>query len=644
MTFAFGTEQKVLTLEFDGEASVKLSSLKGVHEIESLKHHSPSEIHRTETDNAARSEPNAPHVLQPDTNSSGEDERKTPQTDIVEPSQPVDCEEVYFLMGGMVARDANPLTPEELEALPQEYHDLKAVFSKADSERLPEHRPYDIGIDMVPGSKPPFGPIYNLNTQELATLKQYIDESLTKGHIRMSKASCGAPVLFVKKKDGSLRLCVDYRSLNAITVKDKYPLPLIDNLIERLSQAKVFTALDLRGAYNLVRVREGDEWKTSFRTRYGQFEYLVMPFGLTNAPAVFQRLMNDVFRELLDDFVVIYLDDLLIFSRSHEEHVKHVRKVLQILLNNDLYCKFSKCEFHRDSVAFLGYVVSSAGLSMNMQKVACILAWDPPKTRTALQSFLGFANYYRRFIAGYSKMVKPLTSLTKRDSVYKWTEEAQAAFENVKQSFTSAPLLRHADMTKPFVLETDASQFAMGGVLSQRDESGKLLPVAFYSSQLKGSELNWPIHDKELYAIVSAFRVWRHYLKGTPHTTTVYSDHRNLSYFMAKNLVNDRHIRWSMELSDANFVINYRPGTTMGKADALSRRDELKPIDENRKVLQLLPASKIGNANLEPKISYEFAAMHSSSCGAFSLESRTRLLSEIAKCHDVFVYKINLKG
>ena len=203
----------------------------------------------------------------------------------------------------------------------------------------------------------------------MTVLKDYIEESLRKGHIRPSNSPCGAPVLFVKKKDGSLRLCVDYRALNAITVRDRYPLPLIDNLIDQLRVAVIFTALDLRGAYNLVRVRHGDEWKTAFRTRYGQYEYLVMPFGLTNAPAVFQRLMNDLFRDYLDQFVVVYLDDILVFSKRQEDHVEHVRIVLKVLLDNGLYCKFSKCEFHVETVEFLGYVIGKGGVSMNQKKV-----------------------------------------------------------------------------------------------------------------------------------------------------------------------------------------------------------------------------------------------------------------------------------
>jgi hypothetical protein len=215
--------------------------------------------------------------------------------------------------------------------IPKQYEGFKDVFEKKNADMLPEHRPYDCAIDLHEGMQPPFGPIYNLSQIELAELRKYIDENLAKNFIRHSKSSAGAPILFVKKKDGSLRMCVDYRGLNKITKKNRYPLPLISGLLEQLGRAKIFTKIDLRGAYNLVRIKEGDEWKTAFRTRYGHFEYNVMPFGLTNAPAVFQHMMNDIFREHLDDFVVIYLDDILIFSKNEEEHKKHVRLVLEKL-------------------------------------------------------------------------------------------------------------------------------------------------------------------------------------------------------------------------------------------------------------------------------------------------------------------------
>ena len=517
------------------------------------------------------------------------------------------------------------LTVDELKRLPESYHDLVEVFSKSESEKLPAHRPYDISIDLMEGKQPTWGPLYNLSENELTVLKDYIEESLRKGHIRPSNSPCGAPVLFVKKKDGSLRLCVDYRALNAITVRDRYPLPLIDNLIDQLRVAVIFTALDLRGAYNLVRVRHGDEWKTAFRTRYGQYEYLVMPFGLTNAPAVFQRLMNDLFRDYLDQFVVVYLDDILVFSKRQEDHVEHVRIVLKVLLDNGLYCKFSKCEFHVETVEFLGYVIGKGGVSMNQKKVEVIMNWKVPSSKTEVQSFIGFANYYRRFIREFAKLARPLHQLTKKDTLFIWTDAAQEAFETLKHRFVTAPILIYANPKKQFIVETDASNFAIGCVLSQYGDDNLIHPVAFYSCKLSDTETRWPIHDKELYGIIVAFRQWRRYLRGTTEPVLVYTDHRNLQYFMSKNLVNDRQIRWSMELSDYRFVINYRPGSSMGKADALSRQAEYKlPVDKKKIFSQLISPESVGDYSLS-------CANRQATLSAVSALPRSSLLHELAK-------------
>ena len=250
-------------------------------------------------------------------------------------------------------------------SIPEQYKDFEDVFLKKNADILPEHRPYDCAIDLEEGAQPHFGLIYNLSQTELAELRKYIDENLSKNFIRHSKSPAGAPILFVKKKDGSLRMCVDYRGLNKVKKKNRYPLPLISGLLEQLGSAKVFTKIDLRGAYNLVRIKEGDEWKTAFRTRYGHFEYNVMPFGLTNAPAVFQHMMNDIFREHLDDFIVIYLDDILIFSKNEEDHEKHVRLVLEKLRERGLYAKLEKCLFHQTEMKFLGLIATTEGLKMD---------------------------------------------------------------------------------------------------------------------------------------------------------------------------------------------------------------------------------------------------------------------------------------
>jgi hypothetical protein len=306
--------------------------------------------------------------------------------------------------------------PTSTNPLPEKYKDFQDVFDKQQADILPEHRQYDCPIDLKPGTQPPFGPLYGLSEPELKALKEYLEENLDKGFIRPSKSPASSPILFVKKKDGSLRLCVDYRGLNSITIRNRYPLPLIPELLDRLRTAKIYTKLDLRGAYNLVRIRPGDEWKTAFRTRYGLFEYLVMPFGLTNAPAVFQHLMNDIFRDYLDVFVVAYLDDILIFSETPEEHTQHVKLVLERLHQHKLYAKLEKCSFDQDHVEFLGYVISPHGIEMDPAKVDTITKWQTPSSVNDVQTFLGFANFYRRFIGAFSKLVTPLTQLTKKSN------------------------------------------------------------------------------------------------------------------------------------------------------------------------------------------------------------------------------------
>ena len=387
---------------------------------------------------------------------------------------------------------------------------------------------------------------------------------------------CGAPILFVKKKDGSLRMCVDYHGLNKITIKNRYPLPLIFGLLDQLGRANVYTKIDLRGAYNLVHIKEGDEWKTAFRTRYGHFEYNVMPFGLTNAPAIFQHLMNDVFREFLDDFVICYLDDILIFSKNEEDHEKYVWLVLEKLRNAGLYAKLEKCVFHQSQVEFLGFIISGEGLFMDPKKIQTVFEWKRPTTVRDVQCFLGFANFYRIFIQDYSKIAARLTRLTCKDKL-EWSMEADQAFEILKMTFTSAPILIHSNFQKPFFLESDASDYALGAVLSQHGEDGRLHLVAFHSRKFTAAKINYEIHNKELLAIVDSFQEWRHFLEGAQHPIIVHTDHKNLEYFMSAKVLNRRQARWSILLSHFNFIITYRPGSQQVHSDALSRRTYLAP-------------------------------------------------------------------
>ncbi|KAJ1580042.1 hypothetical protein NDA15_005038 [Ustilago hordei] len=422
--------------------------------------------------------------------------------------------------------------------IPKPYQHLRDVFDEVEADKLPHHTEHDLHLELIEGGKPPQGPLYLKGPKEMSELRRYLDENLEKGFIRPSKSPARSPVLFVPKKDGGLRLCVDYRGLNEITVKNRAPLPLIEEQLFLLRKARIYTKLDLRAAYNLIRIAKGDEWKTAFGTQLGLYEYLVMPFGLANAPAHFQSFINDIFRDIIGVYVVVYLDDFLIFSDTEEVHVKHVTEVLTRLRSNRLFAKLSKCEFHTKTVEFLGYIIKPTGIEMDPEKVRTVKEWPMPESIHDIQRFLGFANFYRRFIAHFARIAKPLTALVKpieRFKKFELPEEAQQAFHKLIQAFTSAGVLQHFDYHLPTRLETDASDFAIAGVLKQEHE-GRWHPVAFYSRKMSSAEKNYEIHDKELLAV-------------------------------------------------------YRPGDKGGEPDALTRRTDMQPAGEEQdhNVRQLLP-------------------------------------------------------
>ena len=459
-------------------------------------------------------------------------------------------------------------------SVPAEYADFADVFEEKNSQVLPPHRPgVDHEIPLISGAKPVYGPIYNLSETELQALKEYIDYKVSIGHIRPSKSPFGSPVLFVKKPDGSLRLCVDYRKLNEITIKNRYALPLMSELFDRLKSAKYYTRLDMQDAYNQLRIAPGDEYKTAFRTRYGHYEYLVMPFGLTNAPASFQAYANDCLHEFLDVFCLVYLDDVLIFSETLDEHVTHVKRVLQRLREYGLTCKLRKCDFHATTVSFLGFIISPNGISMEPDRVAAITEWPMPTSIEDIQTFLGFANFYRRFIEGYSRITAPITSLLRKNQRFNWSSQAQAAFDELKRRFTTAPVLRHFDPKLPIRVHTDASSFAISGILSQLHDDSQWHPVAFFSRKCIPAECNYGTPDLEMLAIVESMRHWRHYLEGAHHKIQVLSDHKNLTTFMSTKVLNRRQARWAELLADYDFVLIHTPGKS-NPADGPSRRPD----------------------------------------------------------------------
>uniref|UniRef100_A0A8K9UZ16 Gypsy retrotransposon integrase-like protein 1 n=1 Tax=Oncorhynchus mykiss TaxID=8022 RepID=A0A8K9UZ16_ONCMY len=346
----------------------------------------------------------------------------------------------------------------------------------------------------------------------------------------------------------------------------------MSSAFEILQGARFFTKLDLRNAYHLVRIREGDEWKTAFNTPLGHFEYRVLPFGLANAPAVFQALVNDVLRDMLNIFVFVYLDDILIFSPSLQIHVQHVRRVLQRLLENCLFVKAEKCTFHASSVTFLGSVISAEGIKMDPAKVQAVIDWPAPKSRIELQRFLGFANFYRRFIRNFGQVAAPLTALTSVKTCFKWSVSAQGAFDLLKNRFTSAPILVTPDVSRQFVVEVDASEVGVGAILSQRSLSDdKVHPCAYFSHRLSPSERNYDVGNRELLAIRLALGEWRQWLEGATVPFVVWTDHRNLEYIRSAKRLNARQARWALFFARFEFVISYRPGSKNTKPDALSR-------------------------------------------------------------------------
>ena len=473
------------------------------------------------------------------------------------------------------------MSMEELRRLvPPEYHKWIEVWNPRKANQLPPHRSINHAIDLHPGSTPPAKRAYGMSRDQAAVVKEYIDEMLGKGYIRPSTSPYAAPVLIVKKPDGGLRICVDYRALNAVTIKNRNAPPLIRETLAKLCAARIYSKFDIIAAFNEIRIKEGHEEKTAFLTRYGLFEYVVMPFGLCNAPGTFQTFINEVLREHLDVFCTAYLNDILIYSGTKEEHVQHVRKVLQKLQTAGLFLDINKCEFHTTEVRYLGLIITTQGLKMEPQKINAIVTWQPPRGLRDVQAFLGFANFYRRFINNYSKLAAPLSNLTrsekKKDFQYPWKvgSPEDLAFEGLKKAFTTAPVLAHFDPDKETWVESDASDYVVAAVLSQKDEQGELKPVAYMSKKMSPQECNYEIYDKELLAIIRAFEEWHPELAGTPveEPINVLTDHKNLEYFMSSKQLNRRQARWAEFLSEFNFRITYRPGKQGTKPDSLTRR------------------------------------------------------------------------
>ncbi|GJU29488.1 putative reverse transcriptase domain-containing protein [Tanacetum coccineum] len=412
---------------------------------------------------------------------------------------------------------------------------------------LPLVRQVEFQINLIPGATPVARAPYRLAPSEMQELSNQLQELADRGFIRPSTSPWGAPVLFVKKKDRSFRMCIDYWELNKLTVKNRYPLPRIDDLFDQLQGSSVYSKIDLRSGYHQLRVKDEDIPKTAFRTRYGHYEFQVMPFGLTNAPAVFMDLMNRVCKPYLDKFVIVFIDDILIYSRNKEEHANHLRIILELLKKEKLYAKFSKCDFWIHIVQFLGHLIDSQGLHV-----------DPAKIEA-------------RFIEGFSKIAKSLTELTQKNKKYIWGEDQESAFQLLKQKLCEAPILALPEGNNNFVVYCDASYQGLGAVLMQKEKV-----TAYASRQLKPYEENYTTHDLELGEVVFALKIWRHYLYGTK--CIVFTDHKSLQHILDQKELNMRQRRWLELLADYDCEIRYYPRKANVIADALRRKERIKPL------------------------------------------------------------------
>uniref|UniRef100_A0A2N9F6N0 Reverse transcriptase n=1 Tax=Fagus sylvatica TaxID=28930 RepID=A0A2N9F6N0_FAGSY len=432
---------------------------------------------------------------------------------------------------------------------------------------LPPMRDIQHVVDLVPGASLPNRAAYRMAPKEKEELHRQVQELLDKGYIRHSISPCAVPALLTPKKDGSWRMCIDSRAINKITIKYRFPIPRLDDMLDNLAGSKIFSKVDLRSGYHQIRMRPGDEWKTAFKTHNGLFEWLVMPFGLTNAPSTFMRVMNQFLQPLIGVCVVVYFDDILIYSKTLEDHVMHLRRVFELLREKKLYANLKKCSFCVNSVTFLGYIVSDEGISMDEEKIRAIMEWPIPKTVGEVRSFHGLATFYRRFVKGFSAIAAPLTDCLKKDN-FEWGESTELAFNTLKTALTTAPILSLPDFEKLFEIDCDASGVGIGGVLSQE---GK--PIAYFSEKLNGPKLNYSTYDLEFYAIVQTIKHWAYYLAYREFLLN--TDHEALKHLNSQQTLNKRHGKWVSYLQQFNFSIRHKSGSLNKVADGLSRRQSL---------------------------------------------------------------------
>jgi hypothetical protein len=461
----------------------------------------------------------------------------------------------------LYVKTSKPSIPLDLQGIIDNHSKVFEYIPKG----LPPTRNHDHDIHLIPRSVPPNIKPYRYPYAQKSEIERMVKEMLEVGIIRPSQSSYYAPVVMVFKKYGSWRMCPDYRELNKIIIKDKFPILVIDKFLDELHGAIYFTKLDLRSRYHQIRMKEEDIPKTTFQTHEGHYEFLVIPFGLTNAPSTFQGLMNSIFKPFLRKFVLVFFDDILIYSKSWEDHVRHVDKVIQLLKEQQLYAKPSKCFFGVE-VEYLGHIVSHEGVKVDPNKIKAMMDWPIPKTLKNLRGFFGLTSYYRKFVQNYGRIAVPLTELTKKDA-FSWTPEATKDFEQLKEVTCKAPVLTTPDFKKTFIVECDASRNDIGVVIMQEGRA-----LDFESQPLKGKDLHKPIYEKEMMEIIHALKKWCPYLIGRHFK--VKTDHDSLKYFLEQRLSSKEQQKWVTKILGCDFEIVYKKGTQNVMEDTLSRKDE----------------------------------------------------------------------
>src|ERR1700677_3796860 len=479
--------------------------------------------------------------------------------------------------------------------IPPQYHQHWEVFSEEAAQRFPPARPDDHAIQLKPGAPAKLDcKIYRQTEKELTALKTFIDESLAKGYITEANSPYASPLFFCAKKDGKLRPIIDYRALNIWTVRDVYPLPLIGNIIDHLQGKTLFTKMDLRWGFNNIRIKQEDQWKAAFKTPFGMHKPAVMFFGLCNSPATFCRAMNRMMKPLTDKYpseLYIYVDDILVATKDNvTRHRTIVNDILDLLTSESYFLRPAKCTFEEARVEYLGIIVDGNELKPDPKKTNALKDW--PRTLTTVKevrSVLGVLGYQRPFIPNYANIARPLVTLTKKDQPFTWSQECTTALNTLIDVVLANPSLQQPDLTRPFFLQVDASAFATGAILTQKDDRGKHLTVGFHSQTFNEAERNYDIHDREFLAVFRGLTHHRHLLLSSPFQVTVYTDHKNLEYYRHPRHINRRVARYIPQLADYDFALVHFPGTA-NKADALSRRpDHDQGTNDNSNVLVLPP-------------------------------------------------------